>query len=82
MDKNDEDFLPAVIGILGRLQVTSAQHGSPMLAFLLDLAKAEAEDELRTAHLEEDLRSALKATSSAATWRAGSRTELSAALSG
>ena len=73
MEKSDDDFLPEVIGILGRLQATSTEHGSPMLAFLLDLARAEAEDEMRTAHLEEGLRSALKETSSAATWRAGAR---------
>jgi hypothetical protein len=69
MHKTDDDFLPAVIGILGRLQVTTAQHGRPMLAFLLDLAKAEAEDELRTANMEQELRSALKETSSAASWK-------------
>ena len=69
MDKSDDDFLPAVIGILDRLQVTTAQHGRPMLAFLLDLAKAEAEDELRTDSLELELRSALKQTSSTASWR-------------
>ena len=69
MDKSDDDFLPAVIGILDRLQVTTAQHGRPMLAFLLDLAKAEAEDELRTDSLEQELRSALKQTSSTASWR-------------
>ena len=82
MDKSDDNFLPAVIGILGRLQVTTAQHGSPMLAFLLDLAKAEAEDELRTANMEEDLRSALRATSSAATWRAINRGGAEATLPG
>ena len=72
MDKSEDDFLPAVIGILGRLQVTTAQHGRPMLAFLLDLAKAEAEDELRTANMEQELRSALKQTSSAGSWRSAS----------
>ena len=82
MDKSDDNFLPAVIGILGRLQATTAQHGSPMLAFLLDLARAEAEDELRTASLEEDLRSALKETSSAGTWRASNGRVAEATLPG
>ena len=77
MAKNDDDFLPAVIGILDRLQATTVEHGRPMLAFLLDLAKAEAEDELRTAHIEDDLRSTLKQTSSVASWKAGDRPELS-----
>jgi hypothetical protein len=82
MPKSDDDFLPAVIGILGRLQATTAEHGRPMLAFLLDLAKAEAEDELRTAHMEDDLRSALKETSSIATWKAANGSELPAQYPG
>jgi hypothetical protein len=82
MPTSDDDFLPAVIGILARLQATTEEHGRPMLAFLLDLAKAEAEDELRTAHMEDDLRSALKETSSIATWKAANRPDLPAQYSG
>ena len=78
-DKQD-DFLPAVIGILDRLQATTAERGRPMLAFLLDLAKAEAEDELRTDTMEGDFRSALKETSSVASWKAAHRPELSPQL--
>jgi hypothetical protein len=57
------EFLPSVIAVLQQLQEESAERNESMLAFLLDLAKTEAEDRLRQAGLDDDLRSTLKATS-------------------
>jgi hypothetical protein len=57
------EFLPSVIAVLQRLHDESAERNESMLAFLLDLARTEAEDRLRQAGLDEDLRSTLRATS-------------------
>ncbi len=65
MDVPRTDFLPTVIGILEQLRASSAENGAANLAFLLDLAKTEAEDELRTAKAQADLRATLKETSCA-----------------
>jgi hypothetical protein len=63
MDDRAADFLSNVISTLGRLQGDSAEHGETMLAFLLDLAKTEAEDRLRQAGLDADMRATLRDTS-------------------
>ena len=65
MDMPQTDFLPTVIGILERLSATSAENGAANLAFLIDLAKTEAEDELRTAQAQAEIRTTLKETSCA-----------------
>ena len=57
------EFLPTVIAILQRLQDESAERQETMLAFLLDLARTEAEDRLRQAGLDSDMRTALRNTS-------------------
>jgi hypothetical protein len=49
MDTRETDFLPTMIGILERLHATSLKRGQANLAVLLDLARSEAEDVLRTA---------------------------------
>lgn len=66
METPQLDFLPTVIGILQRLQATSVERGQANLAVLLDLAKMEAEDVLRTANMDADARSALRQSSSVA----------------
>ena len=48
MSAPDSDFLRMVIQAVRRLQETCAERGHPLLASLLDIARAEAEDELRT----------------------------------
>lgn len=54
MDRREIDFLPTMIGILEKLHATSLERGQVNLAILLDLARNEAEDALRTAnHMEE-----------------------------
>jgi hypothetical protein len=65
MDMPRTDFLPNLIGILAQLSATSAENGASNLAFLLELAKTEAEDELRTAQAQADIRTTLKETSCA-----------------
>ena len=65
MDNRQTDFLPKVIGILERLSATSSERGAANLAFLIDLAKTEAEDELRTAKARAEIRTTLKETSCA-----------------
>ncbi len=65
MDTSPAEFLPELIGLLERLTATSAEIGATNLAFLLDLAKTEAEDELRTGQAQADLRTTLKETSCA-----------------
>lgn len=65
MDMSRTDFLPSVIGILERLSATSAENGASNLAFLLDLARNEAEDELRTGQAQDRIRTTLKDTSCA-----------------
>jgi hypothetical protein len=51
------------IEILQRLHDESAERGETMLAFLLDLAKTEAEDQVRQAGLDAEMRTALRDTS-------------------
>ena len=65
MDMPRTDFLPSLIGILERLSAASAENGAANLAFLLDLAKTEAEDELRTTQAQAEIRTTLKDTSCA-----------------
>jgi hypothetical protein len=69
MPRSDDDFLPALIGILERLHAKSAERGDSMLAFLLGLAKTEAEDELKCQAAQADRRTALRDTSSQTSWR-------------
>jgi hypothetical protein len=71
MDNPDTEFLPAMVGILKRLQITSTERGHSMLAAFLDMAHDEAEQLLR--HEEElaRLKATLEATSSRHSWRAG-----------
>ena len=49
MERRDIDFLPTMIGILEKLHATSLDRGQPNLAMLIELARTEAEDALRTA---------------------------------
>jgi hypothetical protein len=44
----DEKFLRTTAAILERLRAQSANRGHPLLASLLEIAKGEAEDDLRT----------------------------------
>lgn len=71
MNAPEADFLPRVIGILDRLHVTTAEHGEATLSLLIDLARTEAEDVLRQAGLEADLKTRREQTSSVSTWRQG-----------
>ncbi len=48
MAESDEHFLRCVLQALERLRDASQNRGHPMLASMIDLAKAEAEDDLRT----------------------------------
>lgn len=66
MTKPDDHYLPTLISILERLQAKTSERGESMLSFLLDLAKAEAQDELTTMQAEAGFRSRLRQTSSAA----------------
>lgn len=59
MTRPTEDFLPHVIDILERLAAASSDHGQPMLASMLDLARSEAQDALNTTDLEAAFRTAL-----------------------
>jgi hypothetical protein len=59
MVDREDDFLPTAIGILTRLQAITVQRGRTNLAFLLDLARTEAEDELRYDRAEAELKSTL-----------------------
>jgi hypothetical protein len=65
----DDNFLPALIGILERLHARSAERGDSLLAFLLGLAKTEAEDRLKSEAEEADRRAAFRANSADKTWR-------------
>jgi hypothetical protein len=68
MSSSSSEFLPSVIGILQELHATSSERGQTMLAFLLDLARTEAEDELRQAGLEAGIKSTLRETSTVGAW--------------
>ena len=48
MAESDEHFLRCVMQALERLRDASQDRGHSMLASMIDLAKVEAEDELRT----------------------------------
>ena len=48
MAESDEHFLRSVLQDLERLRGESRQRGHPLLASMIDLALAEAQDELRT----------------------------------
>jgi hypothetical protein len=48
MAESDEHFLGCVLKALERLREASQNRGHPMLASMIDLAKAEAEDHMRT----------------------------------
>jgi len=65
METSPTEFLPKLIGILENLSAASAEIGAANLAFLLDLAKTEAEDELRTGQAQAEIRTTLKETSCA-----------------
>ena len=71
MDNPDTEFLPAMTGILTRLQMTSAERGYSMLAAFLDMARDEAEDLLQHEAELASLKAKLEATSSRETWRPG-----------
>ena len=47
MARSEHEFLDSVIERLTRLRMESEEHGRPMLVYLIDLARAEAEDEQR-----------------------------------
>lgn len=65
MERRDIDFLPTMIGILQKLHTTSLERGQPNLAVLLDLARSEAEDALRTADQKAQVEAAFKAAGEA-----------------
>ena len=65
----DDEFLPALIGILDRLHCRSAERGESTLTFLLALAKTEAEDELKSRADQAHRRATLRDTSSRNSWR-------------
>jgi hypothetical protein len=48
LSDRDQDFLQVAIQVIERIREKSLEHGHGMLASLLDMAKAEAEDALRT----------------------------------
>ena len=48
MNGSDSEFLQRTIELLVRLRDATVQHNRPMLASLIELARTEAEDELRT----------------------------------
>jgi hypothetical protein len=69
MAGHDDDFLPALIGILDRLHGKNAERGETMLTFLIGLAKTEAEDELKTQSACADRMATFRDASSQQTWR-------------
>jgi hypothetical protein len=69
MARREADFLPALIGILDRLCTTTSDRGEHMIAYFLDLARAEAADKLRHAGELRELETKLKQTSSRTSWR-------------
>ena len=48
MTSEDERSLRVAIAALESLRLFSVEHGRPMLASLIEMARVEAEDELRT----------------------------------
>ena len=69
--KPDSAFLPSMASILARLQRTSEARGNHMLAYLIDLARAEAEEQMRCDLQDAMFRSEVLTTSSTHSWRAG-----------
>ena len=51
MAEADEEFLGCVLQALERLRAASQERGHPMLASMIEFAKVEAEDDLRTRSL-------------------------------
>lgn len=71
MTKDDPEFLPTMVGILKRLQITSEERGFQMIACFLDLARAEAAEELKHQRERAALAALMEETSSRRTWRDG-----------
>jgi hypothetical protein len=69
VDLPQSEFLPAVIGILDRLHQSTAEQGQATLSLLIDLAKTEAEDALRQAGIDAEMRATLRATSTIGAWK-------------
>jgi hypothetical protein len=69
MEQPQADFLQGVVGILDRLHATTQTRGQATLSMLIDLAKTEAEDALRQAGIEADMRARLQQTSSIGAWK-------------
>jgi hypothetical protein len=70
MDKNRSEFLTTMIAILRRLGDTSLRQGEPLLAGMLAIARAEAEDALRHIGALDALAERHPARSSTTSWRA------------
>ena len=68
--QRDSAFLPSIANILSRLQKTSEEEGHSMLAYLIDLARAEAEEQIRCNLQDAMFRTEILATSSTHSWRA------------
>ena len=68
---DDPEFLPAMAGILKRLQVTSTERGYSMLAAFLDMARDEAEHLIAHEAVLASLAAKREASDSRATWRKG-----------
>ena len=69
--QRDSAFLPSIANILSRLQKTSEEEGHSMLAYLIDLARAEAEEQIRCNLQDAMFRTEVLAKSSTHSWRAG-----------
>ena len=69
--QRDSAFLPSIANILSRLQKTSEEEGHSMLAYLIDLARAEAEEQIRCNLQDAMFRTEILATSSTHSWRNG-----------
>ena len=69
--QRDSAFLPSIANILSRLQKTSEEEGHSMLAYLIDLARTEAEEQIRCNLQDAMFRTEILATSSTHSWRAG-----------
>jgi hypothetical protein len=69
--QRDSAFLPSIANILSRLQKTSEEEGHAMLAYLIDMARAEAEEQMRCDLQDAMFRTEVLATSSSHSWRAG-----------
>lgn len=68
MKETEEDFLPDAIGLLKQLHETSGARGLATLTLLLDLAKTEAEDALKSTLSDAALRETLRQTSTVGAW--------------